>query len=136
MNVLDNPSERCGRLTLGRGFNQSLIMRLSPDVDEMLFAHELFVQPLRLTILRGRGSDQIKVEIFADRRISILREEIVDKYEHFPEGRSVSQLYRQASLALAFMRGAETMLDAISFQRILQAARDTMDAAQARTPCV
>lgn len=116
-------SGRHGQLTVTRRFDDALILRLADGVDEMLLARDLFDAPIRVTVMRGRASGQVRVGVFADRRINIVREEIAGL-----DAKRTAIHHRDASLAQAFMASAQAGLDAVTFQRLLHEARDSMQA--------
>lgn len=123
-----------GSLVVTRGFNDTLIMRLGQGVDGMVFARELFEEPIRITIMKGKTSRQVRVGIFADRRINIAREEIANPSTVADNFDSVLPLHRKVSLALAFMQAAEDELDKASFRGLLCAAQITVNGSQAEVP--
>lgn len=103
-----------GRLTVTRGFSEgddTLILRLSQGVNDMLFAQEIFEEPIRVTVMRGGSANKIRVGIFADRRINIVREEIANAGSPHQHEHAMLPLYRRASLALTFMEHAESELE-------------------------
>lgn len=93
-----------GRLVIARRFNESFIIRPDSKVRALLPVEILFRTPITVTLLEGDGDGQFQISIEADKRLNIVRSEIVDKAE---QEKRISLLYRDD-------------LDLIDHQRLLK----------------
>lgn len=71
-----------GRLIITRRFNESFIIRPDSKVRALLPVEVLFRTPITVTLLEGNEEGQFQISIEADKRLNIVRSEIVDKAEH------------------------------------------------------
>lgn len=80
-----------GRLVITRRFNESFIIRPDAKVRALLPVEVLFRTPIVVTLMEGDGDGQFQVCVKADKRLNILRSELVDKAELHER---ISLLYR------------------------------------------
>ncbi len=70
-----------GRLAMARRFNESFIIRPDAKVRSLLPAEVLFTSPIVVTVMQGEFDDQIQLSVQADKRLNIVRSELVDEAE-------------------------------------------------------
>jgi len=70
-----------GRLVITRRFNESFIIRPDAKVRGLLPVEVLFRTPIIVTLQEGDGEGQFQVCVEADKRLNILRSELVNKEE-------------------------------------------------------
>lgn len=70
-----------GRLVITRRFNESFIIRPDAKVRALLPVEVLFRTPITVTLLEGDGEGQFQISIEADKRLNIVRSELVNKAE-------------------------------------------------------
>jgi len=70
-----------GRLVITRRFNESFIIRPDAKVRSLLPVEVLFRTPIIVTLLEGDGDGQFQVCVEADKRLNIVRSELVNKAE-------------------------------------------------------
>ncbi len=70
-----------GRLIMTRCFNESFIIRPDSKVRALLPAEVLFKSPIIVTVMQGEVDDQVQLSIQADKRLNIVRSELVDEAE-------------------------------------------------------
>jgi len=66
-----------GRLMITRRFNESFIIRPQANIRALLPVAVLFRSPIVVTLLEADGHDQFRIRIEADKRLTILRAELV-----------------------------------------------------------
>lgn len=75
------PLVQNGRLILIRRFNESFIIRPDAKVRSLLPVETLFCSPIMVTVTQGDGHDQVQLTVEADKRLNVIRSELVDEAE-------------------------------------------------------
>ncbi|MCF6256193.1 MAG: hypothetical protein L3K25_07815 [Gammaproteobacteria bacterium] len=122
-----NTSNSIGRLKITRCFHESFYLRIDPHVNRELTAQDLFRNPVQITILPSLvkkkqanalpklAINQIAIVIEADKRINIVREELIT---HSTSQKKVIQ--PDISLADVFLDVANNELSTKDFLRLLR----------------
>lgn len=114
---------RIGRLVITRRFYESFLLGIGSWVDKNLPARDLFLNPVRITILPGdsRYSNQVSVRTEADKRIKIVRAEL-DHRVRTVNTESTDQT-EEINLEGIFMDIVRSELPEPEFFRLLQIAQ-------------
>ena len=120
-----------GRLTITRRHQESFHLLLDPQVDEKLTACDLFLRPVRITLLpppkqRGILKSQQRILIEADTRINVVREEIMSL-------NFVPKPDPEKNLTDIFFKAAKNELSKATFNRILQITNHRLKQAKGPT---
>lgn len=70
-----------GRLVMTRRFNESFIIRPDSKVRSLLPVEVLFTNPIVVTVMQSDVDNQIQFSVQADKRLNIVRSELVDETE-------------------------------------------------------